>query len=415
MRKLLWRPTIVGFLLLMVIASAAAAEIQIFNPPDKSLTFDEIITLQGKVVPPGEVYVNEIRFPQRTDGAFSCGLILRGGKNLIEIRRQEEKKTLRVLRLLTYPDIELSYEGKKHWARGQIVYLSTLGIIEGYPDADFHPGNPVTRGELATWLAKAKKLPVQKLTGDVFFDVPKEHWRAPYVKAVTDAGYMAPYSRETFGIDDPISRREAAEVAVRTEGLGIVARVIPLFKDVPKEERGAAPIYTARESGLVIGVSKDIPVYDPERALTRAEAATLISRFSAAQAAVRYLSDFEQGFSTEKFCSLNVQPAIVTFTVEPRQVSLKKLSGIRLRAAVASREVFAPISRVRVDLSEIGGMPDAEMFDDGTNGDEIKGDGTYSLNLSFEPKESGEKILRVTATDRLGWEGEKETAILILE
>jgi len=315
MRKLLW-----AFALLML-ASVSHAEIKSFNPPDKLLTFDEIVILQGKIELPAELKVNEISLPVGVDGSFSCGLVLKVGKNLVLLRSREEEKRLRVLRLQIYPDIETDYEGKKHWARGQVVYLSTLGFIEGYPDGNFHPGNPVSRGELCTWLAKAKKLPIQSLTEDVFFDVPKEHWRAPYVKAATDAGYITPYSKETFGIDDPISRREAAEIAVRAEGLGIVERIMPLFKDVPKEEKGAAPIYTARESGLVIGVSKDIPVFDPERALTRAEAATLISRFGAAQAGIRYLSDFEKGYGGERFCALNISPQIISFTVAPREVA----------------------------------------------------------------------------------------------
>jgi hypothetical protein len=288
-------------------------------------------------------------------------------------------------------------------------------MIEGYPDGNFYPANPITRGEFATWLAKAKKIPAPAVTVDPFFDVPKEHWRAPYVKAVTDAGYLGAYSKEMFGLDDPISRREAAEIAVRTEGLGIIARITPLFKDVPQAESGAAPIYTAREGGLVIGVSKDIPVYDPERALTRAEAATLISRFSAAQAGVRYLSNFETGYSADKACGLNSEPQVVSFTIEPPLVIRNKVASLQLRVAIASREVFAPISKVKVDLAEIGGLPDAEMFDDGTSGDLERGDNIYSLNVSFQPLASGDKVLKVTVTDRLGWEGEQAATLLILE
>jgi hypothetical protein len=43
------------------------------------------------------------------------------------------------------------------------------------------------------------------------------------------------------------------------------------------------------------------------------------------------------------------------------------------------------------------------------------GDLTYSLNLTFQPKTTGDKKLEVTATDRLGWEGKAETSILIVE
>lgn len=400
---------------LILLMGTARAEIELINPTDKLVTFDEIVMLQGRVSPPAEVRIEGVVFRPQPDGVLACGLVLNPGKNLVLVGRDEEEKKLRLLHLVTYPDIEKTYDGKKHWARGQIVYLSSLKIIEGYPDGNFYPANPVTRGEFATWLARVKKLPVPVLTGDVFFDVPKEHWRAPYVKAVVEAGYMPPYSKETFGIDDPISRSEAADLAVKTEGLGIVSKIIPLFQDVPQEELVAAPIYAAKEKGLVIGVSAKMPIYDPDRAITRAEAATLISRFGSAQESIRYLSDFEKGYTNDKFCGLNVAPAIVAFTAAPREIVLNRTTSVKLRAEIASRESFSPISKVKVDLSAIGGVPDAEMFDDGTHGDETAGDRVYSLNISYGPKETGEKIFRAVAVDRLGWEGREETSVLVVE
>jgi len=405
MSKFLW------LLCLPVLATAGWAEVTLFNPPDKFVTYSPIVMLQGQSTPAAPLLVNNTSFTPKDDGSFSCGLVLNKGKNRIEAGG----KTVRVLRLVTFPDIEQAYEGKKHWARGPIVYLATLGMIEGYPDGNFYPGNPVTRGELATWLAKAKKLPVPTLEADVFFDVPKEQWRAPYVKAITAAGYMPPYSTEMFGLDDPISRREAAEIAIKTEGLGIVAKITSFFRDVPQQERGAAPIYTAREGGLVIGVSKDVLVYDPERAITRAEAATLVARFSAAQWGIRYLSDFESGYGPERLCGLNVAPRVVSFAVLPAEVGLKPGAKIRLRAELASREVFAPLAKVKVDLSSIGGLADAEMYDDGTGGDDTPNDLIYALNLSFDPLSAGTKTFWLSATDKLGWEGTAQTTLLVVK
>ncbi|HVN66856.1 MAG TPA: S-layer homology domain-containing protein, partial [Candidatus Sulfotelmatobacter sp.] len=274
---------------------------------------------------------------------------------------------------------------------------------------------PVTRGEFATWLARIKNFPVPRLDKDVFFDVPKEHWRAPYVKLAVDAGYMKSYPNNTFGLDDPISRREAAGIAVQVEGTAIIEKIKTMFRDVPQTERGATPIYTARDKGLVVGLSDKTAVYDPERALTRAEAAMLLSRFAEAQAGFRDLFDFESGYTREHYCALNIPPEILAFTVEPSQVGRKEKTTLKLKARIAPRAKFSPLAKVKVDLSQLGGLPDAEMFDDATHGDETAGDLTYSLNTSFQPLEAGEKTLRVTATDKLGWEGKAESPLLIVE
>ena len=389
MKRWLW------LLPLIWLAGAAAAEIQIGSPPDKLSTFDDLIMLQGQIAPPAGLKIERQSFEAQADGTFACGLVLKPGKNLVLVGHGSEEARVRVLHLVTFPDVEIAYDDKQHWARGQIVYLSSLGMIEGYPDGNFYPGNPATRGEFATWLAKVKKLPVPALSRDVYFDVPKEHWRAPYVKAVTDAGYMLPLSKDMFGLEEPISRAEAAELAVKIDGQGIADKIITLFKENHRE--GAAP------------------VNEPDRAMTRAEAAVLLSFFTSAQESVKGLTDFEQGYGEDRFCGLNVSPEIVALTVDPSSLPAAKPASLKLRATVGARNNFAPISKVKADLTALGGVPDAEMYDDGTHGDATAGDLIYSLNISYQPKTAGEKLIGVTATDRLGWEGKRAAPILIVE
>jgi len=406
-------------LLLFACTSTAFAGIYIYGPKDKLTTFNDIEVLKGIGKNVSILKVNGQQIKLDAKGVFTCGLVLRRGKNLVEIRVLDNNgnhsvKQLRILGLKTFPDIEALYDGQKHWARNQIVYLSSLGFIEGYPDDNFHPGNPITRGELATWIARTKKLRIPTLTDDVFFDVPKEHWRAPFIKAVIDAGYMKGYDELTFGLNDPISRRRAAEIVLDAEGIGVIAKVKPLFIDVPKAERGAFPIYIAKEKGLVRGVSSDLPVYEPERALTRAEAAVLLSRFNRSQNAVQYLFNFAKGFS-QAYCKLNVQPKVLSFTVTPDNIKANEKSTIHLQAQIAPRQGFSSISKVTVDLLELGGAPDVKLYDNGTHGDQKKEDGVYALNLSLQPKKSGSKMIRVKAVDRFGWSGENEATLLILE
>lgn len=410
----------VFWMLFCLLVTAAGADLSLSQPIDKTQTFDETVMLRGRGIRLEKLRVNQQKIGINSDGTFSCGLVLHPGKNLVEVWAQDRSgksftRKLQLLRLATFPDIETLYEGKKHWARDQIIWLATPEFIEGYPDGNYYPGNPITRGELATWIARVKKLRLPQLTQDVYFDVPKEHWRAPYIKAVVDAGYMQSYDRQIFGIDDPVSRREAAEIAVLSEGRGVIEKIRPLFVDVPKEERGAIPIYTARESGLVIGVSKAISVFDPNRALTRAEAAVLLSRFQNAYQTGQWLLNFSEGFSESNYCALNNPPEIIAFKAEPATLRLGVQTNLLLQVKIGPRAGLYPISKVKVDLTSIGGVPDAEMYNDGTHGDKIKGDSIFSLLFSVTPDTTGEKRLTVTVVDRLSWESKRSTKILILK
>jgi len=406
--------------LLLFVTTAVDAGIFISEPKDKLVTFDKVIMLKGAGRDLSILKVNGQKIKVKPEGTFSCGLALKHGKNYVEVRALDKNgnhfvKKLRILNLKTYPDIESLYDGVKHWARSPIIYLSTFGYIEGYPDGNYYPGIPVTRGEFASWIARIRKLRIPKLIEDVFYDVPKEHWRAPYIKAVVDAEIMSPYDNQTFGINDPISRRNAANVVVLAEGINVVEKVRPIFIDVPKEEKGALPIYIAKEKGLVRGVYQDIPIFDPDRALTRAEAAVLLARFRRSVNAIKYLFNFAKGFSADNYCQLNVLPEIVSFTAEPKNLLVGQKNVVRLKVKLASRDAFSPISKVKVNLVQIGGLPDVEMFDNGIRGDEAAGDLVYSLNISVTPKESGRKTLAVTVIDRLGWESTKQISLMILE
>jgi len=407
-------------LFFLLLITAARAEIYLSEPKDKTQTFEEYIMLKGRGERLANLRINRQKIKINADGTFGCGLVLHPGKNFVEVWTQDQSgksftQKLHLLRKVTFPDIEALYENKRHWARNQIIWLATPGFIEGYPDGSYYPGYPITRGELATWVARVKKIKLPHLAQDVFFDVPKEHWRAAYIKAVVNAGYMQGYDGQSFGIDDPVSRREAAEIAVLSEGKGVIEKIRPLFVDVPKEERGAIPIYTARERGLVIGVSKAISVFDPNRALTRAEAAVLLSRFQNSYLTSQWLLNFGEGFSESNYCSLNNPPEILSFKAEPAMVKLGVQTDLLLEAKIGSRGGLFPISKVKVDLTSMGGVPDAEMYNDGSHGDKIKGDSIYSLLLNLSSDATGEKKLTVTVIDRLGWESKQSTKLLILK
>jgi hypothetical protein len=73
-------------------------------------------------------------------------------------------------------------------------------------------------------------------------------------------------------------------------------------------------------------------------------------------------------------------------------------------------------SKIEVDLSSIGSSGSQAMFDDGTNGDEVSGDGVYSYLASVPGSTSDSpKDLVITATDDASNTGEGIAQLLVIE
>lgn len=51
------------------------------------------------------------------------------------------------------------------WAEGYIAYAESLGILSGYPDGTFKPGNTVTYDEVASMLVRALGYSAESLPG----------------------------------------------------------------------------------------------------------------------------------------------------------------------------------------------------------------------------------------------------------
>ena len=74
---------------------------------------------------------------------------------------------------------------------------------------------------------------------------------------------------------------------------------------------------------------------------------------------------------------------------------------LTVQATPSVLEPGDPPTTVTVDLTPIGGAPDAVMVDDGTGGDRVVGDGIYTLRTTVDPEiRNGRKDLVITSTDR---------------
>ena len=397
----------------------AAASLKIFDLYDKQITITDRTILKGEAPGAEKVTVNDSAMNLDEAGAFKTGLVLQRGKNLIIVTAKwksgEETRRYRILRLTPFSDTYEKHDGV-HWAKKEIVNLATLGVIEGYPDNRFEPQRQVSRGELATWLVRAKGDRGEKPDKDPFFDVPKEHWRAPFIRGAAVKGYMRGYSDDKFGIDDPIARASVAVIIDRAQDLKNESVVKKVFSDVSLNNPSAAAIWRAYMAGLVVGVAKRPRAYEPNRNMTRAELTEVLSRLPRVKRLVSSLFDFGSDYDESRLCKVNTPPQIEWVKISLYEIPRDGETASVVRAKVNDKQGMSDISQVKVDLRSIGGPPDALMYDDGSHGDETAKDGIFSMGIEVsENTDLGVKRLTITALDKSGWETSASTEIKVVK
>jgi len=428
MAKTILRPLNITFLLVFVFtvsiiflsnsSLAAQAKLEVYEPKDKLITEADRLEVRGRCQGMRKLMINAEIIDILGNGEFKAGVVLDLGKNLIKITafdysQKKYTRTIRILRIVTFPDLEKLYNGKQYWAKIAVVNLATLSLIEAEPTGDFEPKKNVSRGEFATWIARAKGLKVAKPKEDVFFDVPKEHWRAPYIKAVIDKEYMKGKSREKFGINDPILRGEAARIVNKVEGIQNLKATRKLG-EIPPGQMFSDDIYTAYTNSLMKGVSRKRLKFEPKRPLNRAEAASLLIKMKRVKSTAEILFDFSKGYDMSRLCKINTVPVIKSLNIWPDEATPDGKSVVAITAEVWDRQGREDVSLVKVDLRQLGGPPDAKLYDDGTYGDLKANDGVFTLAITIpETVETGRKKITVVAMDKAGWENSKELYILV--
>lgn len=180
-----------------------------------------------------------------------------------------------------------------HWAEEDIKKLYSLDVFEDNSDI-FAPDIPMKRlhftkaviraSDIRTSMEEPKKSrrrrkdPPEK---SYFADISVNHPDYIYIKAGVDKKIIEGISKDLFGPNQSLTRAQAITILVRA--LGFENRApnpgyITSFSDDNKIPSWAKDsIYIAREINLVEGDSMNR--VNPNQALTRAEASTLIVRF----------------------------------------------------------------------------------------------------------------------------------------
>ncbi|RCX21411.1 MucBP-like protein, partial [Fontibacillus phaseoli] len=97
--------------------------------------------------------------------------------------------------------------GATRWSNKHISTMENAGVITGYPDGTFKPGQYITRAEFAAIASRFDKL--DERANDSFTDI-SGHWAEKYIASAANKGWIKGYTDGTFKPNQYITRAEAA-------------------------------------------------------------------------------------------------------------------------------------------------------------------------------------------------------------
>lgn len=173
-----------------------------------------------------------------------------------------------------------------------IARLVEAGAIKGKSSDRFDPGGRLTRGQLATILARSLDVPKASTTSR-FTDIAGSV-HAPAIEALAHQGIVSGTTNRTFSPSRPVTRAQTAAMLVRIDGYGSRSPMNAAVKrgghddrvtgaDISKrfpEVRGHAferELIWASLLGYLAGDTDGR--LQPDTSVTRAQAASLLSRF----------------------------------------------------------------------------------------------------------------------------------------
>jgi C1A family cysteine protease len=162
--------------------------------------------------------------------------------------------------------------GKDHTHFRGITWAAKRGITTGMAHDTFRPEDPVTRGQMATFLVRGLGLPTAAPAD--FPDVPAGHVHGPAVASLVAAGIATGYADGTFRPEQPVSRGQVASFLAR--GLGLSGDGDPGFGDVPEDDPHRDAIAALVTAEIASGFANG--TFRPRQSVTRAQMATLLMR-----------------------------------------------------------------------------------------------------------------------------------------
>ena len=183
-----------------------------------------------------------------------------------------------------FTDVDSSF-----WGYEPIMKMKESGIINGYQDGSFKPGNNINLGEFATIFTKVFKIPESE--NNFFKLVPNDHWAKSRIEAVknyvmfghTDSSDYINASHISIDIPADVFMSREVVVYALTQAYGFdrtkydLAEAELLFEDYSEMSDPISMLIAYKEK-IMVGEKVDGSLYlRPQRNISRAEFSALLA------------------------------------------------------------------------------------------------------------------------------------------
>ncbi|MFA5352041.1 MAG: S-layer homology domain-containing protein [Candidatus Gracilibacteria bacterium] len=166
---------------------------------------------------------------------------------------------------------------KEAWYASFVYELMDWGVIKGYPDGTYRPGNLINRAEMAKIAVILFSIPLpDSVTSNPFPDVPKDAWFAPYVAAAKEAGVIDGYPDGKFQPSGSVNRAEAMKILTIASGVSLSNVISANFPDVNNREWYSPYVNFSGKKGVVSGYADG--KFKPGNNINRAEIAKMAAK-----------------------------------------------------------------------------------------------------------------------------------------
>jgi N-acetylmuramoyl-L-alanine amidase len=159
-------------------------------------------------------------------------------------------------------------------AKEEIDYLVSRGIISGYSDGTFRPGQGVNRAETAVMIGKALGLNGTKRSTD-FSDVGSSSFASGYIQSALEEGIITGYGDGTFRPGKTVTRSEMAIFLARAFKLTNTSDTL-YFNDVHPSSAAYTSINKVTTAGISTGYTDG--TFRPSAITNRADFSVFLAR-----------------------------------------------------------------------------------------------------------------------------------------